>query len=47
MTPEQRIRFHAYLRSRGYRTTREGDRYCEGVVNSLRDAWIEALKGQP
>lgn len=45
MTPEQTARFEAWARRQGYNTTKEGQRYCEGVVNALRDGWIEALKG--
>lgn len=44
MTPQETARFEAYARSQGYNTTKEGNRYCQGVVNALRDAWIEALK---
>lgn len=44
MTPEQTARFESWARSQGYNTTKEGDRYCEGVVNALRDAWNQATK---
>lgn len=45
MTEKETARFEAWARSEGYNTTKEGNRYCQGVVNALRDAWIEALKG--
>jgi len=47
MTPQQTARFEAWARSQGYNTTKEGSRYCEGVVNALRDSWAAALKGIP
>lgn len=45
MTPEQTARFEAWARRQGYNTTKEGDRYCQGVVNALRDAWMAGQKG--
>ena len=45
MTPEQTTRFEAWARSQGYSTRKERGRYAEGVVNGLRDAWMQALNG--
>lgn len=44
---QEMIRFEAWARRRGYNTKREGQRYCLGVVNDLRDTWLEARRGQP
>ncbi|MET1115316.1 MAG: hypothetical protein ABWY08_10205 [Comamonas sp.] len=45
MTPQELIRFENYVRTCGYSTRKEGDRYCHGVVNLLKDAWYAAQKG--
>ena len=45
MTAQETIRFEAFARSRGHSTNKERGRYCEGVVNKMRDAWIAAMKG--
>lgn len=47
MTAQETIRFEDWARSRGHSIRKERGRYAEGVVNALRDAWIEAQKGQP
>lgn len=47
MTAQEIARFEAWARRRGYNTTKKGKHYCHGVVNALRDAWIEALKACP
>lgn len=46
MTLKETIRFEAWVRRHGYNTNKERGRYCEGVVNALLDAWVEAQKGQ-
>lgn len=46
MTEKETARFEAWARSEGYNTTKEGNRYCQGVVNALRDAWIASQKVQ-
>lgn len=45
MTPEQTTRFEAWARSQGHCTRKERGRYAEGVVNKMRDAWMQARKG--
>lgn len=45
MTAQETIRFEAWARSRGHSIRKERGRYCEGVVNGLREAWIAAQKG--
>lgn len=45
MTPQEKLRFETYARSCGFNVKREGDRYCQGVVNQLKDAWFAALNG--
>lgn len=47
MTKKETERFETWARRNGYTTTKEGNRYCQSVVNALRDAWIESKKGQP
>lgn len=47
MNPQEKLRFEAYARSRGYNLNKEGDRYCHGVVNQLRDTWAAALNTLP
>lgn len=44
MTAQETTRFEIYARSRGYNTNKEGGRYCEGIVNLMRDAWSMAQK---
>ena len=44
MTPQDAIRFENYARSCGYTTNKEGGRYCQGIVNQLKDAWCAAQK---
>lgn len=45
MTSQEKLRFENYAHRCGYNVKREGDRYCQGVVNQLKDAWFAALKG--
>lgn len=44
MTSLETTRFEIYARSRGYSTNKEGGRYCEGIVNLMKDAWSTAQK---
>jgi len=44
MTQQDAIRFESYARSCGYTTNKEGGRYCQGIVNQLKDAWCAAQK---
>lgn len=46
MTAQETIRFEAWARSRGHSIRKEGGRYCEGVVNALRDAWAQAAEAE-
>ncbi len=46
MTPQEKLRFEAYARSCGYNLNKEGERYCHGVVNQLKDTWVAALHAQ-
>ena len=39
MTPLEKLRFEAYARNCGYNLNKEGDRYCHGVVNQMKDTW--------
>lgn len=42
MNPQDTIRVENYARHCGYSTKKEGGRYCQGIVNLLKDAWITA-----
>ena len=47
MTPLEKLRFEAYARNCGYNLNKEGDRYCHGVVNQMKDTWAAALNALP
>ena len=47
MNPQETIRFENFVRSCGFSTTKEGNRYCQGVVNQLKQTWLAAQASPP